>query len=116
QHIALKREVAIKVLLPDFGGKDEFGRRFEREAESASRLAHPNIIAVTDFGKTTDGLLFLVMERLDGVSLTSVIRNGPVAPARALPILRQVLAGLGHAHAAGIVHRDLKPDNVMLVV
>ena len=114
-HIALKREVAIKVLLPDFGGKDEFVRRFVREAESASRLAHPNIVGVTDFGKTADGLLFLVMELLDGVSLTSVIRQGAVPPSRALPIVRQVLAGLGHAHAAGVIHRDLKPDNIMLV-
>jgi tetratricopeptide (TPR) repeat protein len=114
-HTALKREVAIKVLLPDFGGKDEFVRRFEREAESASRLTHPNIIGVTDFGRTAEGLLFLVMELLDGESLAAVIRKGPVSPARALPILRQVLDGLGHAHAAGIVHRDLKPDNVMLV-
>jgi eukaryotic-like serine/threonine-protein kinase len=115
-HTALKREVAVKVLLPDFGGKDEFVRRFVREAESASRLAHPNIVAVTDFGKTAEGLLFLVMELLDGVSLTSVIRQGAVPPSRALPILYQVLAGLGHAHAGGIIHRDLKPDNIMLVV
>ena len=114
-HTTLKREVAVKVLLPDFGGKDEFVRRFEREAESASRLAHPNIIAVTDFGRTPEGLLFLVMEYLVGQSLTAAIRLGPLVPLRALAITRQILLGLGHAHAAGIVHRDLKPDNIMLV-
>ncbi len=114
-HTSLKREVAVKVLLPDFGGKDEFVRRFQREAESASRLAHPNIIAVTDFGRTPEALLFLVMEFLDGQSLTSLIRQGPIALPRALAIVRQILNALSHAHTAGIVHRDLKPDNIMLV-
>jgi len=115
QHITLKRDLAVKVLLPEFGGKEEFVRRFEREAESASRLAHPHIIAVTDFGRTADGLLFLVMEYLDGRSLSSLIREGPLPVTRAVTIVRQMLAALNRAHAAGIVHRDLKPDNIMLI-
>ncbi|HEY8924643.1 MAG TPA: serine/threonine-protein kinase, partial [Polyangia bacterium] len=115
EHTTLKRELAIKVLLPEFGGKDEFVRRFEREAESASRLSHPHIIAVTDFGRTPEGLLFLAMEYLDGRSLTSLIREGPLGVARALGIARQILAGLNRAHGAGVVHRDLKPDNIMLI-
>ncbi len=114
-HATLKRDVAIKVLLPGLGDRDEFVRRFEREAESASRLAHPNIIAITDFGRTPAGLLFLVMEFLDGQSLTALIAQGPIKLARALSIMRQILGGLGHAHATGVVHRDLKPDNIMLV-
>lgn len=115
QHITLKRDLAVKVLLPEFGGKEEFVRRFEREAESASRLAHPHIIAVTDFGRTADGLLFLAMEYLDGRSLSSLIREGPLSVERAVTIVRQMLAALNRAHAAGIVHRDLKPDNIMLI-
>jgi len=115
QHTTLKRELAIKVLLPEFGGRDEFVRRFEREAESASRLSHPHIIAVTDFGRTPEGLLFLAMEYLDGRSLTSIIREGPLGVPRALGIARQILAGLNRAHGAGVVHRDLKPDNIMLI-
>jgi len=115
QHITLKRDLAVKVLLPEFGGKEEFVRRFEREAESASRLAHPHIIAVTDFGRTADGLLFLAMEYLDGRSLSSLIREGPLPVDRAVTIVRQMLAALNRAHAAGIVHRDLKPDNIMLI-
>jgi tetratricopeptide (TPR) repeat protein len=115
EHTMMRRDLAIKVLLPELGGKEEFARRFEREAESASRLTHPNIINVTDFGHTADGSLFLVMEYLAGVSLTSVIAEGPMPQARALKIIRQILRGLEHAHAAGIVHRDLKPDNIMLV-
>jgi tRNA A-37 threonylcarbamoyl transferase component Bud32 len=115
EHIMMKRELAIKVLHPELGGRDEFVRRFEREAQSASRLAHPNIINATDFGRTETGLLFLAMEYLAGRSLTSLIKEGPLPLGRALGIIRQVLAGLTHAHAAGVVHRDLKPDNIMLV-
>jgi serine/threonine-protein kinase len=115
EHLTLKRDVAVKVLLPEMGNKEEFVRRFQREAESASRLAHINIISVTDFGRTPDGLLFLVMEYLDGEALSALIRRGPVALPRAVVIFGQILDGLGHAHAAGIVHRDLKPDNIMLV-
>ncbi|MBW8805907.1 MAG: protein kinase [Catenulisporales bacterium] len=115
EHLTLKRDVAVKVLLPEFGGKDEFVRRFEREAESASRLSHPNIINVLDFGRTPDGLLFLTMEFLAGPSLTDIIRSGPLPVPRALGIIRQMLRALGHAHESGVVHRDLKPDNIMLV-
>ena len=103
EHTMMRRDLAIKVLLPELGGKEEFARRFEREAESASRLTHPNIITVTDFGRTPEGSLFLVMEFLAGESLSAAIAAGPMAPARALAIHRQILRGLEHAHAAGIV-------------
>jgi len=115
EHTMMRRDLAIKVLLPELGGKEEFARRFEREAESASRLTHPNIITVTDFGRTPEGSLFLVMEFLAGESLSSAIAAGPMPPARALAIVRQILRALEHAHAAGVVHRDLKPENIMLV-
>jgi len=115
EHTMMRRDLAIKVLLSELGGREEFARRFEREAESASRLTHPNIITVTDFGRTPDGSLFLAMEFLAGESLTSVISQGPLPRPRALAIVRQILRALDHAHAAGVVHRDLKPDNIMLV-
>jgi eukaryotic-like serine/threonine-protein kinase len=115
EHTMMRRDLAIKVLLPELGGKDEFARRFEREAESASRLTHPNIITVTDFGRTPEGSLFLVMEFLAGQSLSDAIDAGPMPVERALPIMRQILRALEHAHAAGVVHRDLKPENIMLV-
>ncbi|HEY7370923.1 MAG TPA: protein kinase [Polyangia bacterium] len=115
EHTMMRRDLAIKVLLPELGGKEEFSRRFEREAESASRLTHPNIISVTDFGHTPEGSLFLVMEFLAGQSLSEAIAAGSMPTARALSIIRQILRGLEHAHAAGVVHRDLKPENIMLV-
>jgi eukaryotic-like serine/threonine-protein kinase len=115
EHTMMRRDLAIKVLLPELSGKEEFARRFEREAESASRLDHPNIITVTDFGRTAEGSLFLAMEFLAGTSLAAAIAAGPMPVPRALAIVRQILRALDHAHAAGVVHRDLKPENIMLV-
>jgi tRNA A-37 threonylcarbamoyl transferase component Bud32/tetratricopeptide (TPR) repeat protein len=118
EHVMLKKDVALKFLHAELGRLEEVARRFEREAEAAAKLQHPNIIQVTDFGRD-EGMLFLVMELLVGVALTEVIRPRGVAHAlpqvRALNIERQILLALEHAHAVGIVHRDLKPDNVMLV-
>ncbi|HEX8951284.1 MAG TPA: protein kinase [Polyangia bacterium] len=119
EHVMLKKELALKFLHAELGRLEEVARRFEREAEAAARLDHPNIVAVTDFGRTADGMLFLVMELLQGESLTSVIRpdgvGRPLPVERALHIERQILRALEHAHASGIVHRDLKPDNVMII-
>ena len=94
EHTMMRRDLAIKVLLPELGGKEEFARRFEREAESASRLTHPNIITVTDFGHTADGSLFLVMEFLAGESLSDADQRRADAAARARStIMRQMLRG-----------------------
>src|SRR5215831_4174531 len=89
EHTMMRRDLAVKVLLPELGGKEEFARRFEREAESASRLTHPNIITVTDFGRTAGGAPFLVMEFLAGESLSSVIAQGALSRERALHVIRQ---------------------------
>jgi len=118
EHTLMKKIVAVKLLHSELGRLDEVAKRFEREAQSASRLNHQHIIQVTDFGRMpTTGALFLVMEFLQGESLASAIkRGGRLPPARALGITRQMLSALEHAHAEGVVHRDLKPENVMLVV
>jgi len=116
EHIALHRRVAIKVLHPELNAVPEVVERFEREARAAAVLEHPNVVAVTDFGRTPDGMLFLVMEYIDGESLREALdARGPLSLARLLDLARQIGAALSRAHAAGIVHRDLKPENVMLV-
>jgi tRNA A-37 threonylcarbamoyl transferase component Bud32 len=115
EHVLMKKVVALKLLHPELGSVEEAARRFEREAQSASRLNHPHIIATTDFGRAEGGELFLVMEHVSGDSLATMMeREGRLPWPRAVAIVRQILQGLEHAHACGVVHRDLKPANVML--
>jgi serine/threonine-protein kinase len=92
----------------------EAQKRFAREANALRLLEHPNLVSAIDVF-SEGGLLFLVMERVAGVTLGHTLDAGPLAPRRALVIARQILEGVGHAHAHGLVHRDLKPDNIMLV-
>ncbi len=116
EHILMKKVLALKLLRPEFSNVTDATRRFEREAQSASRLSHPNIISVTDFGLGAGGELFLVMEFVAGQALSDVLaRERRLEPARACRIAGQILRALEHAHGEGVVHRDLKPANVMLV-
>jgi serine/threonine-protein kinase len=115
RHVHLRKDVAVKVLRPDLTSSAEIVERFRREAEIASALEHDNIVRVTDFGRSPEGYLFLVMDLLAGESLFDRLRReGFLPPEEAVPILWQVCAGLEAAHALGIVHRDLKPENVFL--
>jgi serine/threonine-protein kinase len=116
EHVHIRREVAVKLLHARLSENSVISERFEREAIAIGRLDHSNCVYVQDFGRTDDGLLYLVMELASGTPLDHVIsRTNPVPWPRALHIGRHVLAGLGHAHAAGIVHRDIKPENIVLV-
>jgi tRNA A-37 threonylcarbamoyl transferase component Bud32 len=116
EHVLMKKQVAIKLLHRELGNVDDATKRFEREAQSASRLSHPSIVGVTDFGKADTGELFLVMEYVPGGHLGEYLqKHGRLSPSRALTITRLMLRGLAHAHQAGVVHRDLKPANVMLL-
>ena len=116
EHVAIRRTLAIKLLHPTSAAVPELRSRFEREAIAIGRIDHPNCVDVSDFGRLDDGTLFLVMELLDGRSLGDLMdAEAPIAIPRALKLLRHVLSGLGHAHAAGIVHRDVKPENVYVV-
>lgn len=111
----LGRTVAVKIIHPHLVGEENAAARFITEARAASRLNHPNSVAVIDFGKTEDGQLYLVMEFLRGKDLARVeYEEGPLAFARIIGILRQVLAALSEAHHLGIIHRDLKPENIIL--
>jgi serine/threonine protein kinase len=115
KHVMMDKTVAIKVLRPSLAGDDDVVARFSREAKAASRISHPHAVSVTDFGEAENGVVFLVMEYLDGQTLKDVIRNeGPMALDRAVEIVRQVSGALDAAHKQGVVHRDLKSDNIML--
>lgn len=115
EHVLMRKTVAIKVLHQELTNVAEITQRFEREARAAAQIEHAHVAAATDFGKLSDGSFFLVLEFIGGVSLTSVIEEGPMALSRVLNIARQVCSALESAHARGIVHRDLKPDNLHLV-
>jgi eukaryotic-like serine/threonine-protein kinase len=116
EHTLMKKVLALKLLRAEFSNVPDAVRRFEREAQSASRLSHPNIISVTDFGHGAGGELFLVMEFVAGEPLSTVLaREKRLDIGRACHIAGQILRALEHAHGEGVVHRDLKPANVMLV-
>jgi hypothetical protein len=105
--------IALKVLRADIAHDEEHLRHLRREILAARKIAHPNVCRVFDLGKT-DKLLFITMELVTGTTLAEQVRQGAMPAGKVLDVLRQLLAGLGSAHAVGIVHRDLKPANVML--
>jgi hypothetical protein len=113
RQVQLDRPVAIKVLHQSAAASPEWRRRFEREARVVSALAHPNVVAITDFGIDGDAA-YLVMELLQGKTLAELIDKGPLPEARALDIVRQTLRGLAFAHRKAIAHRDLTPANIFL--
>lgn len=115
-HVSLGRKVAVKTLLEEVRTDAQMGERFQREARAASAIGHPNIIDVFDLGRTEDGILFMVMELLDGRSLGDLLKETPKLPIPlAVQLMGQILSGLSAAHKQGIVHRDLKPDNVFVI-
>jgi serine/threonine protein kinase len=136
RHIKLPRKVAIKVLHEDYATHPMMLARFRREAEAAGRLRHPNVSGVLDVGETADGHPLMVMDLVEGASLRALMDAGAgetgadagetldasdtvvtgLGRPRIINFIRQILAGLDHAHAAGLVHRDLKPDNVIVEI
>jgi serine/threonine protein kinase len=114
-HETLPRKFAIKILRPELAHQRNFIERFRREAIAASRVEHPNVIYITDFGPTDDGSVYLVMEFLEGIGLDELIgRHGRVPVNRVLPILIQIADALDYAHRMNVIHRDLKPENILL--
>jgi serine/threonine-protein kinase len=111
----IEQQVAIKVLHGRAARNDELVQRFYREAKTVTMLSHPNIIRVFIFGRTEEGLIYLAMEYVKGVSLRDELQNrGRMSEMRAIKILKQSLSALAEAHTLGIIHRDLKPDNILL--
>jgi serine/threonine protein kinase len=116
KHAVIERPLAIKVLKREVMRDEATLRRFVQEAKAASRIGHPNIVDVTDFGKTPEGMTYSVMEYVDGQTLSKAIKHGAPFPVdRAVHIASQIARALGAAHEKGIVHRDLKPENVFLI-
>jgi eukaryotic-like serine/threonine-protein kinase len=115
RHLQMDRPVAIKVLHQRFV-EDEAARvRFQIEARAAVMLRHSNAVSVTDFGQTSEGCVYIVMELLEGRTLREILsREGPIETARAISIMLQTSAAVAAAHEAGIIHRDLKPSNILV--
>jgi len=115
EHVKMQRKAALKVMNPGMTQDPDAIARFNREANNASKINHPNVCQIFDFGETAEGLIFLAMEFIDGQSLTALIeKNGSLPVPRAASIIHQAADALGVAHDYGIVHRDLKPDNIMI--
>ncbi len=115
RHKSLDARVAVKVMHEELTKDPIFAERFYREARAASRLDHPNVIRVLDFGTEPDGLLYIVMDRVEGPDLGQIMsRDSHFSTERIVDLLSQTLSAVAAAHAVGIVHRDLKPENVMV--
>lgn len=110
----LERDVAVKALRMEYIHDQEFIARFDREAQSATSLSHPNIVNIFDVGEE-DQLLYMVMEYVDGMTLKEYIhQHGPIDVPEALDIMKQLTSAIAHAHANEIVHRDIKPQNILI--
>ncbi len=114
KHVKVGRAFAVKVLHPRLLEDGKVLQRFEREAELAGRLRHPNVIGVVDVGETNDGMRYMVMDFAEGPDLATMLNEAPFTPERITTLTRQLLEGLFHAHEQGLIHRDFKPENVIV--
>jgi len=113
EHQMMKRPCAIKIIHPAKAGDPKVLARFEREVRATAKLSHWNSIEIFDYGRAADGTFYYVMEYLPGMTLGELVAKfGPLCPARAIHLLRQVCNALAEAHATGLVHRDIKPGNI----
>lgn len=114
RDMILDRDVALKILRMDFNNDEEFIKRFNREAQSATSLAHSNIVSIYDVGEDGD-IYYIVMEYVEGMTLKQYIqKNDPIPIETALNIMKQITAAISHAHQNGIIHRDIKPQNILI--
>ncbi len=116
RHVLIDRVVALKLIRPDLRGETHLRAWMLREARAANRVDHAHIIDIHDIGETEEGELYLVMEYLVGIALSTELAKGPMPLARGIDILEQMCAALARAHDLGVIHRDLKSDNILLSV
>jgi len=116
EHVVIEKKFALKVLAPELARRSDLVARFLQEARSASRIGHENVIDISDFGQTGDGLVYIAMEYLDGKDLGEIVRSkGAMTWTEARDIVLQICRALRAAHDKGIVHRDMKPENIFLI-
>ena len=117
EHIDIGRRVALKILHPAYSQTPDLVERLRREARAASKIAHPNVVDVTDSGTTPDGAFFFVMEYLEGIELGELIyREGKLDVARGrCTSARRSARAIQAAHEVNVIHRDLKPENVLIL-
>lgn len=112
ERLQLGRPVAIKFLHSPYAKSPKYMARFEREARAMSKLSHPYVVSVIDFGVHDEP--YIVMDFVTGETLRDLLDREPITPSRAIQLTRQILAGLAHAHSQGVIHRDIKPGNIMI--
>ncbi|MCI0489986.1 MAG: serine/threonine protein kinase [Blastocatellia bacterium] len=115
RHSVINKQVAIKIFTPDPEQDPSLPERFQHEAEASARIRHPNIVPVNDFGQTSDGTLYMVMEYVEGFPLRQLLdKEEKLSPERAVAFGSQICAAIAVAHSANIIHRDLKPENILI--
>ncbi len=114
RHVKVGRPFAVKILHRKLLVDAKVALRFEREAELAGRLRHPNVIGVVDVGETPNGTRYMVMDFAEGDDLATLLADAPMPAERVIQLSRQILDGLYHAHENGLIHRDLKPENIIV--
>jgi len=114
RQTALDRDVALKLIAKEVSSDAAFVERFEREAKTLAKLSHPNIVTIFDFGHTSDGTAYLILEFVDGINLREAMSSGNVGSDEALEVVSTICGALEYAHSKGVVHRDIKPENILL--
>jgi serine/threonine protein kinase/S1-C subfamily serine protease len=117
RHLLMDRFVAIKVLRAELVTDPQSLRRFQLESRAVSVLKHPNVMTVHDFGLTPDGIPYLIMDYLEGKTISEILReDGHLQPERCVQLIHQACVALAHAHSKGVIHRDIKPSNLIVVI
>ena len=111
---SLDRDVAVKLIAREVSGDTAFLERFQREAKTLAKLSHPNIVTIYDYGHTSEGQAYLIMEYVDGINLREAISSHSVGSGDALELVTKMCHALEYAHSKGVVHRDIKPENILL--